>query len=122
MKSPRWNFLTTDETTAQHLHDVLGIAPLFCSLLAQRGVTTFEEARHFFRPSLADLHNPFLMKDMDAAVRRLDAALQRGERILLYGDYDVDGTTSVAVMYSSSRVFTEIWTTTCPTATRRATG
>lgn len=100
MKSPRWNFLTSDETTAKYLHDVLGIDPLFCQLLSQRGVTTFEETRHFFRPSLADLHNPFLMKDMDAAVQRLDVALQRGERILLYGDYDVDGTTSVALMYA----------------------
>lgn len=100
MKSPRWQLIPTDETTVQTLQQALGIDPLFCRLLVQRGVATFDEARAFFRPSLQDLHNPFLMKDMDAAVARLDAALQRNERILLYGDYDVDGTTSVALMFA----------------------
>ncbi len=100
MKSPRWQFSSTDETVVQALHGALGIDPLLCRLLAQRGVTNFNEARAFFRPSLDELHNPFLMRDMDAAVERLDDALQRGERILLYGDYDVDGTTSVALMYA----------------------
>ncbi|MBV6443278.1 MAG: single-stranded-DNA-specific exonuclease RecJ [Haliscomenobacteraceae bacterium CHB4] len=100
MKSPRWQLIPTDEAAVQALRRVLGIDPLFCRLLVQRGVTTFDEARAFFRPSLDDLHNPFLMKDMDAAVARLDDALRRKERILLYGDYDVDGTTSVALMYA----------------------
>ncbi len=100
MKSPRWQLTPTDDGIAQALHEALGIDLIFCRLLAQRGVTTFDEARAFFRPSLEALHNPFLMKDMDAAVARLDLALQRNERILLYGDYDVDGTTSVALMYS----------------------
>lgn len=100
MKSPRWQLTPTDENAAQALHEVLGIDALFCRLLVQRNIKTLEEARAFFRPTLADLHNPFIMKDMDAAVQRLDLALQRGERILLYGDYDVDGTTSVALMYA----------------------
>lgn len=100
MKSPRWQFTSTDENAAESLHQALGIDLVFCRLLTQRGVTTFDEARAFFRPSLDDLHNPFLMKDMDAAVARLDAALKNGERIMLYGDYDVDGTTSVTLMYA----------------------
>lgn len=100
MISPRWQLIPTDENAADALQKVLGIDALFCRLLVQRGVTTFEDARAFFRPSLEDLHNPYLMKDMDVAVVRLDEALQRNERILLYGDYDVDGTTSVALMYA----------------------
>jgi single-stranded-DNA-specific exonuclease len=100
MKSPRWQFIPTDEGVAQALHEALGIDPIFCRLLAQRGVATFDEARAFFRATLDDLHDPFLIKDMDAAVQRLNAAMRRNERILLYGDYDVDGTTSVALMYT----------------------
>lgn len=82
------------------LHQSLGIEPLLCQLLIARGVSTFEEARAFFRPSLANLHRPFQMKDMDLAVNRISRAMEAGERILIYGDYDVDGTTSVALMYS----------------------
>ncbi len=100
MISPRWQIIPTDEKAEQALHAALGIDPLFCRLLVQRGIKTFEEARTFFRPSLDDLHNPFLMKDMDLAVERLDKALKGDERILLYGDYDVDGTTSVALMFA----------------------
>ncbi|MCW5923238.1 MAG: single-stranded-DNA-specific exonuclease RecJ [Saprospiraceae bacterium] len=100
MKSPRWQLTPTDEHRAQSLQEALGIAPIFCRLLVQRGITSYEDARAFFRPSLSDLHNPFLMKDMDAAVHRLSEAFRRNERILLYGDYDVDGTTSVALMYA----------------------
>ena len=69
-------------------------------LLAQRGIDTYEDAKTFFRPSLRDLHDPFLMKDMEKAVDRIEAALLQGENILVYGDYDVDGTTSVALMSS----------------------
>ncbi len=100
MHAPHWHLLPVEEPALQHLHEALGIDPLFCRLLLQRGITTYEEARHFFRPSLDDLHNPYDMCDMQAAVERLDLAMQRNERILLYGDYDVDGTTSVALMYS----------------------
>ncbi len=99
MHSPRWQVLPADEIAVQHLHEVLGIDVLFCRLLAQRGISTYEEARHFFRPTLDDLHNPFEMCDMQLAVERLDQAVQQQERILLYGDYDVDGTTSVALMF-----------------------
>ena len=70
------------------------------SLLVQRGITTFEQARIFFRPSLEDLHNPFDMKDMQKATERILQAIQNQEKILIYGDYDVDGTTSVALLYS----------------------
>lgn len=100
MKSSRWHLLSADESVVRHLHEVTQMDLLWCQLMAQRDVTTLEEARAFFRPHLSDLHNPFLMKDMGAAVERLDEALHRRERILLYGDYDVDGTTSVALMYS----------------------
>ncbi|MBK9335441.1 MAG: single-stranded-DNA-specific exonuclease RecJ [Lewinellaceae bacterium] len=100
MPAPRWQMRHTDAPVAQYLHDALGIHPLLCGILAQRGIATFDEARHFFRPALADLHHPFLMHDMEHAVKRLDQATQNNERILLYGDYDVDGTTSVALMYT----------------------
>ncbi|MEO6759800.1 MAG: DHH family phosphoesterase, partial [Saprospiraceae bacterium] len=100
MLSPQWRLMPTDETAVQQLHETLGIAPLFCQLLVQRGITTYAAAKQFFRPSLDNLHNPFDMCDMQAAVDRLDRAVQNGERILLYGDYDVDGTTSVALMYA----------------------
>ncbi len=84
----------------------LNISEVLAQLLAQRGITTFEEARHFFRPSIDDLHDPFLMKDMQKAVRRLNKALEEGEAILIYGDYDVDGTSSVALMYRYLSQFT----------------
>lgn len=96
----RWTLLPADDSLVRHLHEATRLDMLWCRLLVQRGITTADSARTFFRPSWADLHSPFLMKDMDAAVERLDVALRRHERILLYGDYDVDGTTSVALMYS----------------------
>ena len=71
-----------------------------CSLLLERGIDTFEKAKSFFRPTLSELHDPFLMKDMKKAVERLQKAIQQKENILIYGDYDVDGTTSVALVYS----------------------
>lgn len=76
----------------------LGVDPLVASLLVQREIRSFEEARLFFRPSLDHLHDPYMMRDMDAAVGRIEQALAREERILVYGDYDVDGTTAVALM------------------------
>lgn len=96
----RWTLLPADEAVVTRLQQDLKISPVFCQLLAQRGISTFEDAKTFFRPSLSHLHDPFLMKDMASAVERLDRAVRTGERILLYGDYDVDGTTSVALMYS----------------------
>tara|TARA_R110002020_G_scaffold259768_2_gene473673 strand:- start:6011 stop:7717 length:1707 start_codon:yes stop_codon:yes gene_type:complete len=78
----------------------LGVPQSIASLLIQRGVETFAQAKKFFRPSLEDLHDPFLMKDMDRAVERIEKAIAQGENIMVYGDYDVDGTTSVALMSS----------------------
>ena len=84
----------------------LGIDRVLADLLVQRGVNTFEQARRFFRPRLEDLHDPFLMTDMDKAVERLHQAIISGEKILVYGDYDVDGTTAVAQVYSFVKQFT----------------
>ena len=81
----------------------LSIDTVLASLLVQRGVKTYDEAKRFFRPSLDDLYDPFLMKDMHNAVDRIEQAIRKGERILFYGDYDVDGTTAVALMYSFFR-------------------
>ncbi|NNE55659.1 MAG: single-stranded-DNA-specific exonuclease RecJ, partial [Flavobacteriales bacterium] len=88
-----------DDKKAQKLALELNISPFIAQLLIQRGVDTFEKARQFFRPSLDDLHDPFLMKDMNIAVERLTKAMFSGEKIMVYGDYDVDGTTSVAMMH-----------------------
>ncbi|WP_116771467.1 single-stranded-DNA-specific exonuclease RecJ [Maribacter litoralis] len=82
------------------LANALNVDSLVAQLLLQRGISTFEEAKHFFRPQLSDLHDPFLMKDMDIAVNRIEEAIAKGENILVYGDYDVDGTTAVALMSS----------------------
>ena len=83
----------------KHLSAALNVNITIARLLVQRGITTFNEAKAFFRPRLSDLHDPFLMKDMDKAVNRLEMAVQRREKVLVYGDYDVDGTTSVAMIY-----------------------
>ena len=88
-----------DRTTTEKLSEAININITLASLLTQRGINNFEEARRFFRPSIADLHDPFLMADMDKAVERLETAIDKGEKILIYGDYDVDGTTSVALFY-----------------------
>jgi single-stranded-DNA-specific exonuclease len=89
-----------DKTLVERLSLELGIDKVLATLLVQRGIKTFEEARVFFRPQLSDLHDPFLMTDMQKAVDRLNRAIADKEKILIYGDYDVDGTTSVALMYS----------------------
>jgi single-stranded-DNA-specific exonuclease len=82
------------------LKEALQVDDFVATLLLQRGIETYEDARKFFRPSLKDLHNPYLMKDMDKAVQRIEQALNNNENILVYGDYDVDGTTAVALMAS----------------------
>lgn len=89
-----------DPLAVSNLAVGLKINPLLVNLLVQRGITTYEEARQFFRPSVEQLHDPFLMADMDKAVDRIDIALGNKEKILIYGDYDVDGTTAVALVYS----------------------
>lgn len=97
----RWKIKpSADETIVKRLASELNIDAITANLLAQRGVTTFDDAKKFFRPSLSDLHDPFLMKDMDKAITRIEKAIHTNEKILVYGDYDVDGTTSVALMYS----------------------
>ena len=82
------------------LANALNINVKLAEILVQRGITSFKEAKDFFRPSLDDLHDPFLMKDMEKAVARIETAIANQERILIYGDYDVDGTTSVALLYN----------------------
>lgn len=97
----RWLVNTTiDSTTVEEFRSVLKVDEVVAELLLQRGITTFEEAEKFFRPKLDELHDPFSMKDMKEAVERLQEAIENQERILLFGDYDVDGTTAVAMMYS----------------------
>lgn len=85
----------------------LNISPLSAQLLIDRGISTADEARAFVRPSLSQLHDPFLMRDMDKAVERLSKAIAEHERIMVYGDYDVDGTTAVALMYTFLRTQTD---------------
>lgn len=87
----------------RNLASELGVDPSLANLLVQRNITNLFQAKSFFRPQLEDLHDPFLMKDMDKAVRRLDKAIKESEKILVYGDYDVDGTTAVALVYSFLR-------------------
>lgn len=94
-----------DPDKVTHLSKALGVEKPVASLLVQRGIESFEEARKFFRPSLEDLHDPFLMKDMERAVLRIEKAIQEGENIMVYGDYDVDGTTSVALVSSYLKTF-----------------
>jgi len=87
-----------DSQKIKHLQETLQVSSVIASLLLQRGIDTYEEVKAFFRPKLSDLHNPFLMKDMDKAVARIEKAIANKENILVYGDYDVDGTTAVALM------------------------
>ena len=83
-----------------HLAQALNVEDFVATLLIQRGIETFEDAKNFFRPSLEHLHDPFLMKDMDKAVSRIELAIENQENILVFGDYDVDGTTAVSLVSS----------------------
>ncbi len=97
----RWTLLETPDTTkVLSLQKALGIPEVLSKILVQRGIDTFDKAKLFFRPKLDDLHDPFLMKDMYTAVNRVLLAIENQENIMIYGDYDVDGTTSVALVYS----------------------
>jgi len=97
----RWVLASScNDATVKEISDQLNIDRALAQILVQRNICSFEEARNFFRPEIAHLHDPFLMKDMDKAIERIDLALETGEKILIYGDYDVDGTTSVALAYS----------------------
>ncbi|HWJ89769.1 MAG TPA: single-stranded-DNA-specific exonuclease RecJ, partial [Flavisolibacter sp.] len=95
----RWKVNTINKEKADALFSALKIHPVLCNILVQRGIDTFDKARQFFRPRLEDLHDPFLMKDMVKATDRILSAFEANENILVFGDYDVDGTTSVACMY-----------------------
>lgn len=99
MTEKRWKLLTADQAKVSALQQALKVNPVLCSILVQRGIETFEQAKEFFRPSLSQLHSPWLMKDMEKAVERVMTAISRKEKILVFGDYDVDGTTSVACMF-----------------------
>lgn len=104
----KWNYeppKSEQKKAAEELGLKIGVNPVIASLLIKRGITTESAAKRFFRPQLADLINPFLMKDMDLAVDRLNDAMGRKERILVYGDYDVDGCTAVALVYKFLRQF-----------------
>ncbi|WP_055095959.1 MULTISPECIES: single-stranded-DNA-specific exonuclease RecJ [Bacteroidales] len=104
----KWNYLPLtleQEEIKMRLARELSISPSLCELLVQRGVTSTIEAKKFFRPQLSDLYDPFLLNDMDKAVERLNKAMGRKEKIMIYGDYDVDGTTAVALVYKFLRNF-----------------
>ena len=108
MKEKRWLLKEDYEIEdVDNLEKSLGVDRIIATLLVERGITTFDEAKKFFRPSLDQLHDPFLMKDMDCAVDRINEALERKERILIYGDYDVDGTSAVALVYSYLHTLTK---------------
>ena len=96
----RWVIKDADEDKVNSLQQELKVHPVICKLLVQRGIYSYEEAKKFFRPAITDLHDPFIMKDMDKAINRIDKAITNNQRILIYGDYDVDGTTSVALAFS----------------------
>jgi single-stranded-DNA-specific exonuclease len=95
----RWKLLPCNADAIDALHETLKINKTLCKILVQRGFDTYDKTKNFFRPQLSDLHDPYLMKDMDKAVTRIIEAFEQHEKIMVYGDYDVDGTTSVASMY-----------------------
>src|ERR1044071_8894955 len=101
----RWKIWKQDEDKLVALQKSLRIHPALCKVLLQRGIESFDQARDFFRPPLSNLHDPWLMKDMDKAVTRILSAIDTREKILVFGDYDVDGTTSVAIMYQFLKKF-----------------
>lgn len=106
MMTKKWTLLDSqDNALITELAKQLNISIVLARLLVQRGVQTFEEARNFFRPSLTKLHDPFLMKDMDKAVMRIKKAIDNQEKIMVFGDYDVDGTSAVALVYSFIKQF-----------------
>lgn len=95
----RWKIIEADNNKIDALHSSLSISEPLCNILVQRGIETYEKAKDYFRPQLSHLHDPFLMKDMDKAVSRILFAIKNNQKILVFGDYDVDGTTSVAITY-----------------------
>lgn len=103
----RWNLKSKPQKEkVQALQNALQVDEIVATLLVQRGIETFEQAKQFFRPTLEDLHDPYLMKDMDKAVNRIESAIANNERILVFGDYDVDGTTAVSLVSSYLKTIT----------------
>ena len=103
----KWTLQKSDENLVENLSAELKVNKIVAHLLVLRGISTYEQAEKFFRPDIKDLHDPFLMKGMKDAVDRIELAIKKGEKILVYGDYDVDGTTSVSMMYSFLSRFSE---------------
>ncbi len=103
----RWNILSAEAAQVNALQEALKIHPLLCTLLVQRGIDNFEAAKKFFRPSIDHLHDPWLMKDMQKAVERIEKAVKENQHVLVFGDYDVDGTTSVATLFQFLKELTE---------------
>ena len=103
----RWEIKIADSSLVKDLAKELNVSEIVAYLLVLRGVTTFQDAKLFFRPEIEHLHNPFLMKNMQQAVARIEDAIAKNQKILVYGDYDVDGTTSVAMMYSFLKKFNQ---------------
>jgi single-stranded-DNA-specific exonuclease len=102
----RWTLKSKpSEDTVKNLAKALNVEDFVATLLVQRGIETFEDAKRFFRPSLEDLHDPYLMKDMEKAVARIEEAIENEENILVFGDYDVDGTTAVSLVSSYLKTY-----------------
>ena len=102
----RWNPKSKPNPEKVHaLQSALQVDEIIATLLVQKGIETFDQAKTFFRPTLSDLHNPYLMKDMDKAVFRIEQAITNNENILVFGDYDVDGTTAVSLVSSYLRSY-----------------
>ncbi len=105
----RWKILKAEDAKVEALHLALRVNRTICKMLVQRGIETFNDAKSFFRPQLSDLHDPWLMKDMLNAVKRIQSAMQYNEKILVFGDYDVDGTAAVASMYQFLKtIYTQV--------------
>jgi len=103
----RWEIKIADSSLVKDLAKELNVSEIVAHLLVLRGITTFQDSKLFFRPEIEHLHNPFLMKNMQQAVARIEDAIAKNQKILVYGDYDVDGTTSVAMMYSFLKKFNQ---------------
>ena len=99
MIQQQWTYKIFDEVMAKSIADEFSLPPIIAKIMALRGIVNREQSRHFFFPDRDKLHSPFLMKDMQKSVDRIELAIVQKEKILVYGDYDVDGTTSVAMMY-----------------------
>ncbi len=108
MQEKIWKIKEQFEVEARNLHNSLGISLPLCTLLCQRGISSYDEAFGYFRPALSAVHNPWIMRDMDKAVERILLAIQNNEKVMVFGDYDVDGTTSVAMMYGFLQTHTSL--------------